>query len=249
MAAEASRNSPAYSYLGLPTYMAATAERSAVAPVSRVLDMDREVRPTHISHLALATNNFDEVANWWQTVLQAKPSLSAEGMRFMAFDSEHHKVVVFDMKGLARRQGAAHEFCGMHHIAFSYASFEDLASTYLRLKASGILPWRAINHGTSFALDYHDPDFNTCELQCTCFPFPEGEKPHLNEWLSTGAFNRNPIGVLFDMEEAIKAFENSCNVSDIVSPYVMKVGEHTAEEVRAGKMAPVGTAVNPTGKK
>ena len=157
MAAEASRNSPAYSYLGLPTYMAATAERSAVAPVSRVLDMDREVRPTHISHLALATNNFDEVANWWQTVLQAKPSLSAEGMLFMAFDSEHHKVVVFDMKGLARRQGAAHEFCGMHHIAFSYASFEDLASTYLRLKASGILPWRAINHGTSFALDYHDP--------------------------------------------------------------------------------------------
>ncbi|OUL89999.1 hypothetical protein CA603_18040 [Paraburkholderia hospita] len=196
------------------------------------------MRPTHISHLAIATNNFVAVANWWQTVLHAKSSMDAEGMRFMNFDHEHHKVVVFEMAGIAGRKGPKHEYCGMHHVAFSYGCFEDLAATYLRLKLAGILPWRAINHGTSFALDYHDPDFNTCELQCTCFPLPEGEKPHLNDWLSTGAFNRNPIGVLFDMEEAIAAFERGCNVCDIVSPYVMRVGEHTEEEVRTGKMVP-----------
>ncbi len=239
MSETSTTNKPIYSYLGLPTYMAATAERSTKAEVSKVLDMDREVRPTHISHLALATNNFDAVANWWQIVLNAKPSLSADGMRFMGFDSEHHKVVVFEMKGLQKREGAAHQFSGMHHIAFSYASFEDLASTYLRLKEKGITPWRGINHGTSFALDYHDPDFNTCELQCSCFPLPEGEKHHLNEWLATGAFNRNPIGVLFDMEEAIRAFEQGNPVTEIVSPYVMKVGEHKPEEVAAGRMGPV----------
>jgi Glyoxalase/Bleomycin resistance protein/Dioxygenase superfamily len=231
--------SPTYNYLGLPPYMPSAAERSLKAPTSRILDMGNEIRPTHIAHLALATNNFEAVANWWQTVLNAKPSMSAEGMRFIAFDDEHHKVVVFELPGLARRQGPPFEVCGMHHIAFTYASFEELASTYLRLKALGIVPWRAINHGTSFALDYHDPDFNICELQCTCFPGPQGEKAPLNEWLATRALNRNPIGVLFDMDEAIKAFESGCPISAIVSPYVMRVGEHTEDELKALRMTPV----------
>ncbi|MCK9506837.1 MAG: VOC family protein [Pigmentiphaga sp.] len=237
---------PEYEYLGLPTYMADVAEKSVQAPTSRVLDMGDEVRPTHISHLALATTNFEAMANWWQTVLNAKPSLDAEGMRFMAFDHEHHKVVIFEMKGLMQRTGPQHQFCGMHHIAFTYASFEDLATTYLRLKEAGITPWRAINHGTSFALDYHDPDFNTCELQCSCFPGEQREKQPLNEWLATGAFNRNPIGVLFDMEEAIKAYERGFDVAEIVSPYVMKVGEHTREELALRRMASPGGKRKPS---
>lgn len=235
-----------YSYLGLPVYMGGAAERALKGPTSRILDMDDAVRPTHISHLAIATDNFDAVANWWQTVLNAKPSMDAEGMRFMTVDSEHHKVVVFEMKGIKRREGAKHEASGMHHIAFSYAGFKELAQTYLRLKAHGILPWRGINHGTSFALDYHDPDFNTCELQCTCFPGEQGEKGPLNEWLATGAFNRNPIGVLFNMDEAIAAYERGCDVRDIVSPYVMKVGEHTDEELEKFTMAGVAIPSRPS---
>jgi len=227
-----------YQYLGLPDYMGRVAERSVKAPVSRILDPGSEIRPTHISHLALATDNFDAVAQWWQVVLHAKPSLAADGMRFMSIDSEHHKVVVFEVPGIRRRAGPRHEASGLHHIAFSYASFGHLAATYRRLKSVGILPWRAINHGTSFALDYHDPDFNTCELQCTCFPGEQGEKGPLNDWLATGAFNRNPIGVLFDMEEAIRAYESGHDEAEVVSPYTMRVGEHTAEELQALRMAP-----------
>lgn len=227
-----------YDYLGLPDYMDRVAERSLQAQTSRILDLDQAVRPTHISHLALATDNFEAVANWWQTVLNAKPSLEANGMRFLTVDGEHHKVVVFEVPGIRRRSGAQQEASGLHHIAFTYASFEDLAVTYRRLKAIGIVPWRGINHGTSFALDYHDPDYNTCELQCTCFPGPQGEKTPLNEWLSTGAFNRNPIGVLFDMEEAIRAYESGSDVSEVVSPYVMRVGDHTPEELKALRMTP-----------
>jgi len=232
-----------YSYLGLPEYMGGAAARALKGTTSRILDLDDAVRPTHISHLALATDNFDAVAGWWQVVLNAKPSMDAEGMRFMTIDAEHHKVVVFEMKGIKRRIGAKHEASGMHHIAFSYAGFKELAQTYLRLKAHGIAPWRGINHGTSFALDYHDPDFNTCELQCSCFPGDRGEKAPLNEWLATGAFNRNPIGVLFDMDEAIAAYERGYDVRDIVSPYVMKVGEHTEEELKQFKMA--GASIPP----
>ena len=231
-------DTPIYSEFELMDYVGPSAERSLKAETSRVVDMDAEIRPTHISHLALVSNNFDAVAGWWQTVLNMKPSLDADGMRFMTFDSEHHKVVVFEAPDLQRRTQGRPEFTGMHHIAFTYESFNDLAATYLRLKAAGITPYRAISHGTSYAVDYYDPDFNACELQCSCFPDAADEREALNEWLGTGAFNRNPIGVNFDMDEAIAAYEAGVDVREIVSPYRMRIGDHTAEELAAGKMAP-----------
>lgn len=227
-----------YSEFELMEYVGTAAERSIKAETSRVVDMDADIRPTHISHLAIATNNFEAMADWWQTVLNMKPSLDANGMRFMTFDSEHHKVVVFEFDGLTSRTQGAPEVCGMHHIAFSYASFGDLAATYLRLKDKGIVPYRAISHGTSYAVDYYDPDLNACELQCSCFPDATDERAALNEWLGTGAFNRNPIGVNFDMDEAIAAYEAGVDVREIVSPYGMRIGDHTPEELASGKMAP-----------
>lgn len=219
-----------YRSTALPNYMPAAAEKSCKAPISHIPDPGPVIAPSHISHLALCTNNFEAVANWWQTVIGGSPSLDADGMRFITLGHEHHDVVIFEMPHLKRRTAPAFETCGMHHIAWTYATFEDLAKTYRRLKESGIVPFRAINHGTSFAIDYYDPDFNICELQCNCFPDPL--KVGLNAWLATGAFNRNPIGVLFDFEEAIERWERGENVWDVVSPYTMQVGDHTAEEAR-----------------
>jgi catechol 2,3-dioxygenase-like lactoylglutathione lyase family enzyme len=221
-----------YRSTALPHYMPAAAQKSLRAPVSQVPDPNDIIHPVEISHLAIGTSNFDAVADWWQAVLGAEPSLDSEGMRFMTLGREHHNVVIFEQPHLKRRTGPALEQCGMHHIAWTYASFEDLAKTYKRLKAQGILPFRAINHGTSFAIDYYDPDFNNCELQCNCFPDPL--KVGLNEWLATGAFNRNPIGVLFDFEEAIARYEKGEDVWDVVSPHTMRVGDHTPAEARAG---------------
>jgi catechol 2,3-dioxygenase-like lactoylglutathione lyase family enzyme len=225
-----------YRSTSLPHYMPAAAEKSRRAPVSHVPDANDVISPVEISHLAIGTSNFDAVANWWQTVLGAEPSLDSEGMRFMTLGREHHNVVIFEQPHLKRRKGPALEQCGMHHIAWTYASFDDLAKTYTRLKAAGILPFRAINHGTSFAIDYYDPDFNNCELQCNCFPDPL--KVGLNEWLATGAFNRNPIGVLFDFEEAIARHERGEDVWQVVSPYTMRVGDHTEAEARAAARKP-----------
>jgi hypothetical protein len=40
--------------------------------------------------------------------------------------------------------------------------------------------------------------------------------------------------VLFDMEEAIDAYERGVDVREIVSPSRMRVGEHTPAELAAG---------------
>lgn len=237
MAKKTAESGSVYSQFQLMPYVGPAAARSLKAETSHVPDLDDAIRPLRISHLAIGTNNFEAVATWWQTVLNMKPSLDADGMRFMTFDQEHHKIVVFAFDDLRRRSGGAPEFCGMHHIAFTYASFDHLAKTYRRLKAAGIVPYRGINHGTSYALDYYDPDFNCCELQCSCFPGEQGERGPLNEWLGTGAFNRNPIGVLFDVEEAMAAYDAGIDVREIISPYRMRIGDHTSEELGAGIMA------------
>jgi catechol 2,3-dioxygenase-like lactoylglutathione lyase family enzyme len=236
MAERKSTKPKIYGELGLASYLGPSEERSRRAPVSRAPALkDDKIRPIRISHLAIGTNNFEAVADWWQTVLNMEPSLDGEGMRFMAFNTvEHHKIVVFDFQDIKSRTRETIEHTGMHHIAFTYASFGELAATYLRLKEEGIMPWRGINHGTSFALDYYDPDLNNCELQCSCFPSEEGEWDELNEWLATGAFNRNPIGVLFDMEDAIRAYEAGVDVREIVSPYTMGVGDHVPEDLVTG---------------
>ena len=233
MAEQKSTTPRIYKKLGLAPYLGPAEERSRRAAISQAPALkDDKIRPIRISHLAIGTNKFEAVADWWQTVLNMEPSLDSEGMRFMAFDTaEHHKIVVFEFQDIKGRTQETIEFTGMHHIAFTYASFEDLAATYLRLKKEGIVPWRGINHGTSFALDYYDPDFNNCELQCSCFPNEHGEWDELNAWLATGAFNRNPIGVLFDMEDALRAYKAGVDIREIISPYTMGVGDHAPEDL------------------
>lgn len=85
---------------------------------------------------------------------------------------------------------------GMAHFAYSYNSLADLVAIYEYLKSVDIHPYRQINHGPTTSIYYHDPDGNAVELQTDNFDSNEA----LNEWFSTGAFDREPIGVEIDMD-------------------------------------------------
>jgi catechol 2,3-dioxygenase len=79
----------------------------------------------------------------------------------------------------------------MHHSAFEYASFDDLNSTYARLKDLGITPAFCLDHGMTFSYYYADPDGNNVELQVDCF----GDWSESKEWMHTSdEFKSNPIG-------------------------------------------------------
>jgi hypothetical protein len=79
----------------------------------------------------------------------------------------------------------------------------DLLSTYVRLRDEGILPFRPINHGPTVSMYYHDPDGTGVELQVDAFPTKDAAAAYFD----SDAFRDNPIGVLFDPEELVKAFE------------------------------------------
>ena len=72
-----------------------------------------------------------------------------------------------------------------------------MCDQYRSLKAQGIVPLRAFNHGVATSMYYADPDGNEIELTVEAFESVEA----LNEWFATGAFDVNPVGVLIDPDE------------------------------------------------
>ena len=70
----------------------------------------------------------------------------------------------------------------------------ELVTTYERLKAQGVIPHRAMNHGSSTSMYYRDPDGNQIELKIDNFATMEEQRA----WLRTKEFAENPIGTQFD---------------------------------------------------
>jgi len=116
---------------------------------------------------------------------------------FLTYDEEHHRVAIVRRDELADRPPNC---VGFAHAAFGYRSLSSLAATYAHLKEQGIAPVWEINHGPTTSLYYEDPDRNRIELQVDNFDKLDA----LNDWFSSGAFERNPIGVEIRFDDIIE---------------------------------------------
>jgi catechol 2,3-dioxygenase-like lactoylglutathione lyase family enzyme len=159
----------------------------------------RRVAPVKFAHAVMRTNRFNEMIDWYRTVLEAKIVFANEMLAFLTFDDEHHRIAIATFPGFIERPKNS---TGVDHIAYTYANLGDLIATYERLKAAGILPYRTINHGPTTSMYYHDPDNNGVELFVDNFDAPE----ELQGFFKSGAFMKNPIGVLFDADEMARKY-------------------------------------------
>jgi catechol 2,3-dioxygenase-like lactoylglutathione lyase family enzyme len=154
------------------------------------------VAPARLAHFVRKTSRFGEMLEWYQNVLEAEIVYSNEMLAFLTYDGEHHRVAIIAIPGLVDPPPNA---AGTDHIAFTYASLDELLHTYKRLKEAGIEPFWAINHGPTTSLYYKDPDGNSIETQIDNFATLED----IDEWFRGGAFQKNPIGVVFDPDELV----------------------------------------------
>ena len=73
--------------------------------------------------------------------------------------------------------------------------FEELNSSYQRLREAGVKPAICLDHGMTLSYYYADPDGNNVELQVDCF----GDWKKSAEWMRTSEeFKANPIGQFVD---------------------------------------------------
>ena len=153
--------------------------------------------PIRLGHIAFRTGDVARLRAWYCTVLEAQVVFENDFVAFLTYDDEHHRIAIIETPDYKDREPNT---VGMAHFAYSYDTLGDMVHQYERLKASGVMPARTINHGPTTSMYYRDPEENAVEIQVDNFPTVDA----LNEWFATGIFNRNPIGVTFDFEEIVE---------------------------------------------
>ena len=149
--------------------------------------------PLKFEHAGLRTTRLDPMIAWYATVLEADIAFRNERIAFLYYDDQNHRIAIIARPGTIERPA---ESAGLDHLAFTYADLRELAETYRRLKAEGITPARATDHGSSISLYYADPDGNQIELKVDSFSSVEEQ----HAWLRSDAFAGNPIGTPIDPE-------------------------------------------------
>jgi catechol 2,3-dioxygenase-like lactoylglutathione lyase family enzyme len=158
------------------------------------------VTPERFAHFVLRTAQLPAMRDWYRTVLNARIVQENDFICFLTYDDEHHRLALINVPGLV---SPTPQTLGLNHVAYSYRTLGELLATYVRLRDNGIKPFRPINHGPTVSMYYHDPDGNGVELQVDAYP----TKAEAMAFFTTDAFRENPIGVRFEPEELLTAYE------------------------------------------
>lgn len=172
----------------------------AVATEGAVQAAAPMVSPIKLAHVVFRTSNYKQLVGWYKLVLNATPAFENEGIAFLAYDDEHHRIALINTPGLQpQRPGVA----GVHHVAFTFETLGGLLQNYERLRGEGVEPVWCVNHGPTTSMYYSDPDDNQVEFQVdNCETVEEA-----GEYFFTPEFSENPLGVDFNAEELLARFK------------------------------------------
>lgn len=160
------------------------------------------IKPT-FHHVNLKTTRLHEMIDWYGVVVGATVNSQSKIIAFISNDRTHHRIALLAIPGL-RDDPEKVVHTGIHHTAFEYDSFDDLMSSFARLKQLGIEPEFCLNHGVATSLYYADPDQNLVELQVDNF----GNWDASAEWMRTSEdFRQNPVGAFFDPDRVLAAYK------------------------------------------
>lgn len=182
------------------------------------------VAPKFFAHAALKTSRFEEMTQWFTTVLNAEIVFKSDLACFMTYDEDHHRIALLNIPGLSDPE--VHS-SGVDHLSFTYESIEDLIATYERLKGEAIVPFWTILHGPTLSMYYKTPDNGNVELQIDCFESAEA----CMEWFKSGPYDENPIGIKVDIEELFERYRNGEPLQSLLKRRRLRDGESFMEHV------------------
>lgn len=154
------------------------------------------IRPTKFAHVVYRTRRFEQMLDWYGKVFDAKVQHRDPALAFLTYDDEHHRFAFANL-GVLQPQGTQTEkegLVGVDHVAYTFASLDDLLDHYAQLKALGVAPYWCIHHGITVSMYYADPDGNQMEFQVECFD----SNDKANAFMAGPGFAQNPIGVEFN---------------------------------------------------
>ena len=171
------------------------------------------IRPTKFAHVVYRTRRFEQMVQWYETVFDAKVQYQNPALAFLTYDDEHHRFAFANLSLLqpngteTDRQGVI----GVDHVAYTYASLNDLFENYAQLKEKGIRPYWCVHHGITVSMYYADPDGNQMEFQVDSYSSSEEANAFMN-----AHFMVNPIGVEYDPEDWLARLRAGVPVADFL---------------------------------
>lgn len=172
------------------------------------------VRPAKFVHVVYRTRRYEQMLAWYQTVFDAKVQHQNPALAFLTYDDEHHCFAFANLSVLQpdRAETDKQGLIGVDHVAYTYASLNDLFENYVQLKAKGILPYWCIHHGVTVSMYYADPDGNQMEFQVDAFD----SNDEANAFMCSPTNATNPIGVEYDPEEWLIRLRAGVPASDFL---------------------------------
>jgi catechol-2,3-dioxygenase len=157
------------------------------------------IRPQKFVHVVYRTRRFEQMLAWYQLVFDAKVQYQNPALAFLTYDDEHHRFAFANLDVLQPGGGETDRrgLIGVDHVAYTYASLQDLLDNYVQLKAKGITPYWCVHHGMTISMYYADPDGNQMEFQVDTF----GSSEEANAFMCGPINAANPIGVEYDPED------------------------------------------------
>jgi catechol 2,3-dioxygenase len=168
------------------------------------------IRPK-FHHVNLKTTRLQEMIDFYSTLVGAEVLHQYELGAWLSNDVANHRIALLAFPNFVE-DPEKDTRAGMHHIAFEYDSFDELNSTFLRLRDAGIEPAFCLDHGMTFSYYYSDPDGNFVELQVDNF----GDWAKSAEWMrSSPAFRDDPLGKFVEPGRAAEAFAHGLTFEQI----------------------------------
>jgi len=179
------------------------------------------IHPT-LHHFGLETRHLERMIDWYAKVVgmvtigstantwesEAGASMSAA---FVSNDRANHRMAIFLTPELNEdTDKPAH--VKLQHVAFEYATIDDLLNTYTRLKGLLIEPVLTTDHGPTTAFYYKDPDGNSIELFVDNF----GDWDKSREYVRTSPeFHKKPLGTFVDADKLVAARQAGMSFAEL----------------------------------
>src|SRR5260370_22869799 len=158
------------------------------------------IHPT-LHHFGVVTGHLEKMVEWYAKVVgmvmiyQSSNALGLEDVvsmsaAFVSNDRANHRMAVFSPPEL-KEDTDKHAHAKLQHVAFEYATIDDLLATYTRLKGLFIEPVLTMDHGPTIAFYDDDPDGDSVELLVANFVDWDKSREDLR---TSPHFRKTPMG-------------------------------------------------------
>ena len=164
-----------------------------------------------LHHVNLKTIHLQEMIDWYATVAGLTTVFQFPGGAWLTNDAANHRLALLTSSKMSDDVDKL-VHTGVHHIAFEYATLDDLLAAYTHLKEVRITPHMSLDHGMTLSFYYVDPDGNSVELQVDNF----GDWEQSQAWMRTSPdFAADPIGKFVDPDQIAALRKAGASLAEI----------------------------------